>query len=198
MASDPPSTSTGFARWLMVLAAGLVAVIAIGYRVLNRESASEPGEVAVTPSPALPSESSSPIALAPVPPAEPQAAASALEAQPAAPGSAEVTNDEPVAEAATTAPDAPPVPADSAAPKAASPAASASPDTAGTYKVTLTSVPPKVQFYRFGKRVGVAPFVLELPNGERRSYEAGLTGYVTRKVVVDGSKREIKVSLRPN
>jgi hypothetical protein len=48
-----------------------------------------------------------------------------------------------------------------------------------------------------GKEVGTTPFVLEIPSGTRRSYEMGLPGHVTRKVVIDGSKSEIKVGLRP-
>jgi hypothetical protein len=62
--------------------------------------------------------------------------------------------------------------------------------------VLLKSTPPKARFFRFGKQVGVAPFVLELPVGQRRSYEVGLPGHVTRKVVIDGSKPEITVGLR--
>lgn len=60
----------------------------------------------------------------------------------------------------------------------------------------LKSTPPKARFFRFGKEVGVAPFVLELPVGQRRSYEVGLPGHVTSKVVIDGSKPEITVGLR--
>ena len=60
----------------------------------------------------------------------------------------------------------------------------------------LKSVPPKAQFFHFGKPVGTAPFVLEVAPGEPQSYEVGLPGYITRKVVIDGSKPEVTVGLR--
>ncbi len=65
-------------------------------------------------------------------------------------------------------------------------------------RVTVTSVPPKARFYHYGKEIGTAPFVLELKPGERHAYEAGLPGYGTRKVVIDGSKPEVSVGLRKN
>ena len=67
---------------------------------------------------------------------------------------------------------------------------------AGKRRVLMKSLPPKASFYHYGKQVGVAPFVLEFDPGERHAYEVGLPGYVTRKVVVDGSKPEITVGLR--
>jgi hypothetical protein len=51
-------------------------------------------------------------------------------------------------------------------------------------------------FWR-GKEVGTTPFTLELKPGEKHSYEMGLPGYVTRKVVVDGSKSEISIGMKP-
>jgi hypothetical protein len=63
-------------------------------------------------------------------------------------------------------------------------------------RVTVKSHPPKVRFFHYGKQVGIAPFVLELKPGERHAYEAGLPGYGTRKVVIDGSKPEITVGLK--
>jgi hypothetical protein len=45
--------------------------------------------------------------------------------------------------------------------------------------------------------VGVTPFVLEIPKGERRSYELGAPGYRTRKVIIDGTEPEIRIGLRP-
>lgn len=62
-------------------------------------------------------------------------------------------------------------------------------------KVTVKSKPPKVRFFHFGKQVGVTPFVLEFKPGERHAYEAGLPGYGTRKVVIDGSKPLVVVGL---
>jgi hypothetical protein len=46
--------------------------------------------------------------------------------------------------------------------------------------------------------VGTTPFVLELAPGEKHSYEMGLPGYNTRKVVIDGSKPEISIGLKPD
>jgi len=63
-------------------------------------------------------------------------------------------------------------------------------------RVTLKSVPTKARFFHYGKQIGVAPFVLELKPGERHAYEVGMPGYITRKVVVDGSQPEITVGLR--
>ncbi len=80
----------------------------------------------------------------------------------------------------------------------AAPAASAEPATASDdslISVTLKSNPPRARFFHFGKEIGVAPFVLKLKPGERHAYEAGLPGYITRKVVVDGSKTEIIVGM---
>lgn len=62
-------------------------------------------------------------------------------------------------------------------------------------RVTVKSKPSKARFFHFGKLVGVTPFVLELKPGEKHAYEAGLPGYGTRKVVIDGSKPEILIGL---
>jgi hypothetical protein len=48
-----------------------------------------------------------------------------------------------------------------------------------------------------GKEVGTTPFVLELPAGQRRSFELGKPGFVTRKVVIDGTKSELTIGLKP-
>ena len=105
---------------------------------------------------------------------------------------------EPTAAASPT-----PAPSASAAPAAPAdanaPAPSANADLApGMITVTVNSVPPKAQFFHFGKQVGTAPFVVQLKPGERHAYEVGLPGRVTRKLVLDGTKTEITVGLRPN
>ena len=186
MAASP----SGFGRWLLVLAAGLVVVSVLGYRVLRRHRA-ELADAAVTTSaaqPALTPTATAPAEPAPVATAEPAAAeaasvAAAAEAAPALSASA--------AAAASSA----------AAEPAPSPAASASatPDAAPVgeiRKVTVKSRPAKVRFFHYGKQVGVTPFVLEFKPGERHAYEAGLPGYGTRRVVIDGSKPEITIGLR--
>jgi hypothetical protein len=48
-----------------------------------------------------------------------------------------------------------------------------------------------------GKEVGTTPFVLDFPAGERHAYELGLPGYTVRKVVLDGSKTDISIGMRP-
>jgi hypothetical protein len=89
----------------------------------------------------------------------------------------------------------------SVAPAAASPAevSSAAPTVAaGELKtISIVSDPPGARMFHRGKEVGTTPFTLEIPTGERRSYELGKPGFVTRKVVIDGSKSEIKLGLRP-
>lgn len=106
--------------------------------------------------------------------------------------------------APTPAPTPAPVASEAASAATPTPAASASaaepaPVASGdVIRVTVTSVPPKARFYHFGKEIGTAPFVLELKPGERHAYEAGLPGFGTRKVVIDGSKPEVSVGLRKN
>jgi hypothetical protein len=38
---------------------------------------------------------------------------------------------------------------------------------------------------------------IELAPGEKRAYEVGMPGWVTRRLVVDGSKPEIFIGLKP-
>jgi hypothetical protein len=71
------------------------------------------------------------------------------------------------------------------------------PESADVIVVTVNTVPPDARFFYKGKPVGRAPFRVELKPGERRSFEIGRAGYFARKVVVDGSKREMKVTMRP-
>jgi hypothetical protein len=104
---------------------------------------------------------------------------------------------------ATTAPSPPPrasadvAPSAVAAPPAAGSAEpSRSADQANGITVTVNTLPPKAQFFHFGKRVGTAPFVVQLKPGERHAYEVGLPGHITRRLVLDGSKTEITLGLR--
>lgn len=94
----------------------------------------------------------------------------------------------------------------SAAPAAPEPAASAPPaDSAaatekppGTRIVVVKLSPPGARLFRKGKPVGSSPVTIELgPDEKRRSFEVGMPGYVTRKLVVDGSKPEIFIGLKP-
>lgn len=51
------------------------------------------------------------------------------------------------------------------------------------------------KFYRYGKQVGMNSLIVELAPGEKRAFEVDLPGYVSRKVVVDGSRSEVVVVL---
>jgi hypothetical protein len=122
-------------------------------------------------------------------PAEPPTTAPTAElAPPPGPVAPVATNEPPAAASAAAVPD-------SAAPDSAATNATAA-ATPGTITVTVNSVPPKALFYHFGKQVGVAPFVVQLQPGERHSYEVGLPGHITRKLVLDGTKTELTVGLR--
>jgi hypothetical protein len=165
-----------------VLAAGLVVVSVLGYRVLSRNRAA-----------LAQSEAANSLA-------EPAAPSNPTTAEPAAASSSEVAAPAPLASAvgadtSGSPTETAPVPAASAVEP--SPAVSAAPSAADgeIRRVTVKSRPPKVRFFHFGKQVGVTPFVLELKPGERHAYEAGLPGYNTRKVVIDGSKPQIMVGL---
>jgi hypothetical protein len=96
----------------------------------------------------------------------------------------------PAASGAATA-DVPP-PAASSTPKSNDPA------PAGVVRINVDSDPPGARMFWKGKEVGTTPFVLELAPGERHAYELGMPGYITRKVVIDGSKTEISIGLRPD
>ena len=63
--------------------------------------------------------------------------------------------------------------------------------------VTVTTIPADARFFYKGKPVGRSPLRVELKPGQRRSFEIGHAGFYARKVVVDGSQREMKVSMRP-
>ncbi len=170
----------GFGRWLAVLAVGVVVVALVGYRVLRNEPTDKAMTSAAPPSPVAKTESAPRADLAPAA-TEQRTAPKAQTAAAPAEAAAAV---EPAASAASA-------PAPSASSVTAEQVAST-----GKRSVLLKSIPPKARFFHFGKEVGVAPFVLELEPGERHAYEAGLPGYVTRKVIVDGSQPEITVGLR--
>jgi PEGA domain len=101
--------------------------------------------------------------------------------------------------AAAQAPPADPAPAAVAAPApAAAPSATAEPQATGSVHINVLSDPPGARMFWKGKEVGTTPFVLEFQPGDRHAYEVGLPGYTTRKVVIDGSKTEITIGLRPD
>jgi hypothetical protein len=94
-------------------------------------------------------------------------------------------------------------PADSAAKAtpaiaSAGPVPSASPPAEGTRVVVVKISPPQAKLWHKGKAVGSSPVTIELAPGEKRSYEVGMPGWVTRRLVVDGSKPEIFIGLKPS
>jgi len=77
-------------------------------------------------------------------------------------------------------------------------AAAAATPSGATLHINVDSDPPGARMFWRGKEVGTTPFVLELQPGEKHAYELGLPGFTTRKVVIDGSKTDITVGLRPD
>jgi hypothetical protein len=63
--------------------------------------------------------------------------------------------------------------------------------------VTVTTIPADARFFHKGKPVGRSPLRVELKPGERRSFEIGHPGYFARKVVVDGTQKDMTVAMRP-
>jgi len=119
----------------------------------------------------------------PLPPVEPAPTVQPPEPAPPPPAAAPTPSSEPVA------------PAGSAA--ATSALSAEPPPTGETRRGVLTSKPGDAKFYRKGKAVSGSPMTVDLAPGEKRAFEVGRPGYVTRKVVVDGTKPEILVGLRP-
>lgn len=158
---------------LLLAAAGLLIGVG-GYRWLHRDVRTGPPDLSALPAPQV---VSSPAAASP--------SALSADTAPAAPPSASAV--------AADFPVAPPAPLEPA-PSASAPAAEA--PAPGSYRVTITTLPPKGKFFHFGKQVGTSPFVVDLPAGETRAYEVWLPGHVTRKVRIDGSKSEITLGLR--
>jgi len=168
-----------------VLAAGLVVVSVLGYRVATKNSPALADTVAVAPAEPAPTAPTA------APAAEPGQAPSAAEGTAATPSATEAATAPSASAAEPTAAPATSAAAAAPAPSASAPAAT----TADIRRITVKSKPPKVRFFHFGKQVGVTPFVLEFKPGERHAYEAGLPGYGTRKVVIDGSKPEVTIGL---
>ena len=163
----------------VLLAAAGLAIGVLGYRFAHR-ARPRPDLTALPAAPVLNS---------------PAAASPSAEPAPAP----ELTAVREPAASATAAdfPAAPPPPLDTppAAPSASAAAPTEAP-AAGTQRITINTTPPKAKFFHFGKEVGTAPFVIDLPAGEKRAYEVWLPGHITRKVLVDGSKPEITLGLR--
>jgi hypothetical protein len=179
-------------RWLLPLAAAaLLALGVVGLRRLDPSSlpASPP------PAPAAPQPAAvvapEPEVLPPTP--APSANAANDEAENAQPRPSSPEDAQAVAKPAQPAATAA-EPAATAAEPAVKPA---EPATGDVRKIRVESSPPGARLFWRGKEVGTTPFTLELQPGEKHSYELGLPGYVTRKVVIDGSKSEISIGMKP-
>jgi hypothetical protein len=173
-APAPPENRSGIG--ILLLAAAGLAIGVLGYRYTHRDRAL--ADLAALPiPPAVPTPPASPSALSaePAPAQEPAASASAADFPAAAPA---------------------PLDSSAAAAPAASAAVADNQPAAAAQRVTINTLPPKAKFFHFGKEVGTAPFVVDLPPGEKRAYEVWLPGHITRKLVIDGSKQDITLGLR--
>jgi len=191
--SVPPREGTSLSRWLMVSL--VIAALIMGgrwYLQIRAQKAAadtERTQTAATTATDTPRAT----ALAPSAVAVPQVA----ETTTATAG--------PMAAAPSAAPEttaleaAPSAPTPSAAdPSAASAAPSAaSPPTPGMRVVVVKISPPGARLFRKGKPIGSSPVTIELAPGEKRSFEVGMPGWVTRRLVVDGTKPEIFIGLKP-
>jgi hypothetical protein len=137
-------------------------------------------------------------AAAPVPvAAKPPAAPQPVEAKPKSEDdTGPSTGDDSVPDTRTPEPQPLGTAAAEAAPSAAP--SSSAPPSGDVVRIQVNSDPPGARLFWKGKSVGTTPFVLELAPGEKHSYEMGLPGYNTRKVVIDGSKPEISIGLKPD
>jgi hypothetical protein len=173
----PAGNATSSSRWLLIGVA--VAALVLGGRwFLLQKQAPEaesppPSGVQVVP----------PVAEKAPPQADPPPASATPDAPSTAPPPAPGTEG---TEAAA------PAASDSAAP-----VASAAPPE-GTRVVIVTISPPQARLFRKGKPVGSSPVRIELgPDEKRRSFEVGAPGWRTRRLVVDGTKPEIFIGLKP-
>jgi len=180
--SVPPADSgSSNSRWLVLSL--VIAALILGGRLYFRSGhATAPDAPAAEPP-------STPVAPAPseaVPQAAPEQAA-APSATTAAPEASAAASAAPTAEAAPSAA--------ASANGAPSTSASAAPD--GTRVVIVKISPPGARLFHKGKPVGASPVTIELAPGEKRAYEVGMPGWVTRRLVVDGSKPEMFIGLKP-
>ena len=57
--------------------------------------------------------------------------------------------------------------------------------------------PDCAELYRRGKRVGRSGVRVMIPEGKRRTFEVVCPGHGTRKLTLDGNRKEVMVGLRP-
>jgi hypothetical protein len=144
----------------------------------SAEATAEPAASASTEGEAAPAPSAEP-----APPASAAEAAEAASAVPAAPAAPEP--------ATSAAADPTPAPADSSEPI---------PSDEGLLEGPVTQVfmaPDCAELYRKGKRIGRSGVRVRVPEGKRRFYEVVCPGHNTRKLTIDGSRKEVSIGLRP-
>lgn len=171
----PPADGAGTSRWLVLsfVIAGLI--LAGRWYLQSRQAHTQApvAEPAATPAAPAASEAAPAQTAAPAETATASATGAAAEASAAA-------------SAEATPPTTPPAGA----------SASAAPD--GTRVVIVKISPPGARLFYKGKPVGASPVTVELAPGEkRRSFEVGMPGWVTRRLVVDGTKPEVFIGLKP-
>ena len=174
--NEPQRSSSGRSRFAVLMIAAVVAVVITGAWFLLRSSSESP----IKQPPYAPVASPGP-EKPEVTPLEP------AERVPAPAPSVEVATE--ASGSASPAPAAPPVDT----PKAAEPSSS----SGDLIVVTVTTIPADARFFHKGKPVGRSPLRVELKPGERRSFEIGHPGFFARKVVVDGTRKEMTVAMRP-
>jgi hypothetical protein len=187
----PPDTGNSLSRWLMVSLV-IAAVIMGGRWYLQSRGPKTTAEVAERTPAAV-------AAATDAPRATPLAPSAVAAPQPTETTTAATASAEPSAAAPATAATDAPAPVASAAEPSAAPAepsaSTASPE--GTRVVVVKISPPGARLFRKGKAVGTSPVTIELAPGEKRSFEVGMPGWVTRRLVVDGTKPEILIGLKP-
>jgi hypothetical protein len=193
ISSAPPEAEKS-SRLGPILLVGLLGAGAIWFLVSKQRSMSEP-VIETVPAPTPQAEQvqpATPPEPEPAPPPEPAAAPTPDPLASAAPP----TSESAVAaaeEAPKAEPEKPQPAADPALPTDTG-AASAE----GVRVVTVHLMPPDARLFYKGKSVGKTPVRVELAPGEKkRSFEVGRPGFVTRRLVVDGSQPEMWIGLRP-
>jgi hypothetical protein len=190
ISSAPPEAEKS-SRLGPILLVAILGAGAIWFLVSKQRSMSEPViETVPAPTPVAeqtqPEKPPEPI---PAPPPEPAAAPTPEPLASAAP---------PSSASADTAADKSPK-AEKPSPAEPTPAADTGAASAeGARVVTVHLTPPDAQLFYKGKSVGKSPVRIELEAGEKkRSFEVGRPGFVTRRLIVDGSQAVVWIGLRP-
>jgi hypothetical protein len=193
ISSAPPEAEKS-SRLGPILLVAILGAGAIWFLVSKQRSMSEP-VIETVPAPMPQAEQVQPEKPPEPVPAQPPEPAAAPTPEPLA-STAPPTSASAVAAAEIAPNAAPQKPAASA-----EPAPSADPGTAsaeGARVVTVHLTPPDARLFHKGKSVGKSPVRIELAAGEKkRSFEVGRPGFVTRRLVVDGSQAVVWIGLRP-